>query len=171
MGRGGSQAQRVRKGQRMSGHYGNELVTIQNLQVLYVNERDNTITVMGAIPGKADGVVFIKNSIKRTDVVKPIEFVTKANLEELQQENEALQDKEAVKEANEQIDKEEAAKAEAEKKAKEAAAVAKAEEEKAAAKEQAKLAAEEAKATAGGKDPTKAQTAAPTAEPKKEGGK
>ena len=171
MGRGGSQAQRVRKGQRMSGHYGNETVTIQNLQVLYVNERDNTLTILGAIPGNKDGIVFIKNSVKRTDVLKPIEFITRANLEEVQQENEALQDKEAVKEANAEIDKAEAAKAEAEKKAKEAAAVAKAEAEKAAAKQQAELAKKEAEATAGGKDPTKAQAAAPAAEPKKEGGK
>ncbi len=171
MGRGGSQAQRVRKGQRMSGHYGCELVTIQNLQILYVNERDNTITILGAIPGHADGTVFIKNSVKRTDTVKPVEIITKINMEEIQEENKALTDKEAVKEANAEIDKEEAAKAEAEKKAKEAAAVEKAEEEKAAEKEQAKLAKEEAEATAGGKDPTKAQTATPTVEPKKEGGK
>lgn len=165
MGRGGSQAQRVRKGQRMSGHYGTELVTIQNLLVLYVNERDNTITVMGAIPGASEGVVFIKNAVKKTKVNKPIEFVTQANLEEVKQENAALQDKEAVKEANAEIDKQEAAKAEAEKKAKEAAAVAKAEEEKAAAKAQAEV---QAQAAAAGKDATKAQTATPAAEPKKE---
>ena len=140
MGRGGSQAQRVRKGQRMSGHYGNELVTIQNLQVLYVNERDNTITIMGAIPGNVDGTVFIKNSVKRTKPVAPVEIITKANMDEVQAQNEVLQDKEAVKEANAAIDKQEAAKAEAEKKAKEAAAVAKAEEAKAAEKAAAEAA-------------------------------
>ncbi|MCQ3915324.1 MAG: hypothetical protein MJ195_00825 [Mycoplasmoidaceae bacterium] len=140
MGRGGSQAQRVRKGQRMSGHYGNELVTIQNLQVLYVNERDNTITIMGAIPGNVDGTVFIKNSVKRTKPVTPVEIITKANMDEVQAQNEVLQDKEAVKEANAAIDKQEAAKAEAEKKAKEAAAVAKAEEAKAAEKAAAEAA-------------------------------
>lgn len=150
MGRGGSQAQRVRKGQRMSGHYGNDLVTIQNLLVLYVNERDNTITIMGAIPGNVDGTVFIKNSVKKTKTVTPVEIITKANMDEVQAQNEVLQDKEAVKEANAEIDKQAAAQAEAEKKAKEAAAVAKKEEEKAAAK----AAAEAAKAPA---------------EPKKEG--
>lgn len=135
MGRGGSQAQRVRKGQRMSGHYGNELVTIENLQILYVNERDNTITILGAIPGHVDGTVFIKGSVKKANkLAAPIEIVTKANMEEIQEQNEVLQDKEAVKEQNAAIDKQEAAAAEAEKKAKEAAAVAKAEEEKAAAK-------------------------------------
>lgn len=133
MGRGGSQAQRVRKGQRMSGHYGNELVTIQNLQVLYVNERDNTITVLGAIPGNDQGIVFIKNAVKKAKVVTPAELITKANMDEIQEQNEVLQDKEAVKEANAEIDKQEAAAAEAEKRAKEQAAVAKAEEEKAAA--------------------------------------
>ena len=142
MGRGGSQAQRVRKGQRMSGHYGNDLVTIQNLQVLYVNERDNTITILGAIPGHVDGIVFVKNSIKKTKPVTPVEIVTKANMDEIQEQNEVLQDKEAVKEQNAAIDKQEAAAAEAEKKAKEAAAVAKAEEEKKAAAEAAKAAKE-----------------------------
>jgi len=133
MGRGGSQAQRVRKGQRMSGHYGNELVTIQNLEVVYVNERDNTITIKGAIPGKLNSIVFIKNSVKNTKTVKPFEVITKSSMDEIQIENEALLDKEAVKAQNEAIDKEAAAQAEAEKQAKEAAAVAKAEEEKAAA--------------------------------------
>ena len=142
MGRGGSQAQRVRKGQRMSGHYGNDLVTIQNLQVLYVNERDNTINILGAIPGHADGIVFVKNSVKRTKPVTPVEIITKANMDEIQEQNEVLQDKEAVKEQNAAIDKQEAAAAEAEKKAKEAAAVAKAEEEKKAAAEAAKAAKE-----------------------------
>ena len=113
MGRGGSQAQRVRKGQRMSGHYGCELVTIQNLQVLYVNERDNTITIFGAIPGNVDGTVFIKNSVKRTKAVAPVEIITKANMDDIQAQNEVLQDKEAVKEANAAIDKQEAAQAEA----------------------------------------------------------
>ncbi len=134
MGRGGSQAQRVRKGQRMSGHYGNDLVTTQNLLVLYVNEKDNTMTIYGAIPGRDDGTVFIKNAVKRTQPVTVPEIITRANMDEIQEQNEQLQDKEAVKEANAEIDKQEAAQAEAEKKAKEAAAVAKAEEEKAAAK-------------------------------------
>ena len=44
-GRGGSQAQRVKKGQKMSGHYGCEKVTIQNLLVLAVDKDNNTITI------------------------------------------------------------------------------------------------------------------------------
>ncbi|MCQ2747687.1 MAG: hypothetical protein MJ223_00015 [Mycoplasmoidaceae bacterium] len=134
MGRGGSQAQRVRKGQRMSGHYGCELVTIQNLQVLFVNDADNTMTIFGAIPGPANGVVFIKNSVKRTKPVIPPVIITKENMEAVQEKNEKLQDKEAVKQANEAMDKADAAKAEAEKREKEAAAQAKKEQEKAAAK-------------------------------------
>ena len=134
MGRGGSQAQRVKKGQKMSGHYGNELVTIQNLQVLFVNERDNTITIAGAIPGNVDGTVFIKNSVKKTKTVTPVEIITKENMDEIQEQAEVLLDKEAVKEQNAAIDKQEAAEAEAEKRAKEAAAVAKQEEAKAAEK-------------------------------------
>lgn len=103
-GRGGSQGQRVRKGQKMAGHYGNELVTIQNLQVLYINDRDNTITILGAIPGHVNGIVFIKESVKKPHPVKPVEIITKSNMEEIQDQAEILLNKELMKEQNNAID-------------------------------------------------------------------
>ena len=103
-GRGGSQGQRVRKGQKMSGHYGNELVTMQNLQILYINDRDNTITILGSIPGHVNGTIFVKEAVKKPHPVKPVEIITKSNMEELHEQVETLLNKELVKEQNKAID-------------------------------------------------------------------
>ena len=103
-GRGGSQGQRVRKGQKMSGHYGNELVTMQNLQILYINDRDNTITILGSIPGHVNGTVFVKEAVKKPRPVKPVEIITKSNMEEIHDQVEILLNKELVKEQNKAID-------------------------------------------------------------------
>jgi large subunit ribosomal protein L3 len=42
---------RVFKGMRMSGHMGNERVTVRNLRVLGVDKDDNLLVVEGAVPG------------------------------------------------------------------------------------------------------------------------
>lgn len=42
---------RVLKGKKLSGHMGVETVTIQNLEVIEVNEIENYILVSGNIPG------------------------------------------------------------------------------------------------------------------------
>lgn len=55
---------RVFKNQRMPGHYGNDNVTIQNLQVVGVRPEDNIILVRGAVPGSKGGLVFIRKAIK-----------------------------------------------------------------------------------------------------------
>jgi len=56
---------RVFKGKRMPGHMGSERVTIQNLQVAYVDPDRNLLGVRGAIPGPKGGVVMIKEARKR----------------------------------------------------------------------------------------------------------
>ena len=56
---------RVFKGKRMPGHMGSERVTIQNLQVAYVDADRNLLGVRGAIPGPKGGVVMIKEARKR----------------------------------------------------------------------------------------------------------
>ncbi len=68
-GRGGSQAQRVKKGQKMSGHYGCEKVTIQNLLVLAVDKDNNTITIKGSVPGPINQILKIKNSVKNKKAI------------------------------------------------------------------------------------------------------
>jgi large subunit ribosomal protein L3 len=50
---------RVFKGMRMSGHMGNERVTVRNLRVLGVDREDNLLVVEGAVPGPAGGYLVI----------------------------------------------------------------------------------------------------------------
>mgnify|MGYP002788913367 CR=1 FL=1 len=55
---------RVFKGKRMSGQYGNERVTVQNLEVVEVRPDDNLLLVRGAIPGANGGTVMITRAVK-----------------------------------------------------------------------------------------------------------
>ncbi|MDC4184062.1 50S ribosomal protein L3 [Mycoplasma bradburyae] len=68
-GRGGSQAQRVMKGKKMSGHYGHELVTIQNLSIVGFLPEVNTVMISGAIPGPNYAKVRISTSKKNPNKV------------------------------------------------------------------------------------------------------
>jgi large subunit ribosomal protein L3 len=55
---------RVFKNKHMAGQYGNEQVTIQNLEIARVDEARNLLLIKGGIPGPRGGVVVIKQSIK-----------------------------------------------------------------------------------------------------------
>ena len=55
---------RVFKNKKMAGQYGNEKVTILNLDVAKIDTEKNLIAVKGAIPGARGGIVFIRNSVK-----------------------------------------------------------------------------------------------------------
>lgn len=44
--------QRVIKGKKMPGRMGSERVTVKNLKVVKVDERNNLLAVMGAVPGR-----------------------------------------------------------------------------------------------------------------------
>lgn len=55
---------RIFKNKKMAGQYGNEQVTIQNLDVVRVDAEKNLIAVKGAIPGNRGGIVFIRNTVK-----------------------------------------------------------------------------------------------------------
>jgi large subunit ribosomal protein L3 len=48
----------------MAGHYGHELQTIQNQNVLAVDLANNLLIITGAIPGPTGSVVTIKEAIK-----------------------------------------------------------------------------------------------------------
>ena len=56
----GSDPSRVFKGMRMAGRMGGEQVTVQNLEVLKVDEEKNLIIVKGAIPGPKNSFVIIR---------------------------------------------------------------------------------------------------------------
>ena len=55
---------RVYKNKKMAGQYGNEQVTILNLNVVKVDAEKNLIAVKGAVPGAKGGIVFIRESVK-----------------------------------------------------------------------------------------------------------
>ena len=55
---------RVFKNKEMSGHWGNERVTVQNLTVVKVDKDRNLILVKGAVPGPKGGTVVVKTSSK-----------------------------------------------------------------------------------------------------------
>jgi len=53
---------RTFKGKRMPGRYGNERVTILNLQVVKIDKENNLIAVKGGVPGARGGLVLIKSA-------------------------------------------------------------------------------------------------------------
>ncbi len=55
---------RIFKNKKMAGQWGNEQVTILNLDVVKVDAEKNIIAVKGAIPGARGGIVFIRDSVK-----------------------------------------------------------------------------------------------------------
>ena len=55
---------RVYKNKKMAGQYGNEQVTVQNLNVVKIDAEKNLIAVKGAVPGAKGGIVFIRDSVK-----------------------------------------------------------------------------------------------------------
>ncbi len=59
-----SSPSRIFKNKKMAGQYGNEQVTVQNLNVVRVDVEKNLIAVKGAIPGAKGGIVFIRNTVK-----------------------------------------------------------------------------------------------------------
>lgn len=56
---------RPKKGIKMAGRYGNERVTVRNLDVVRVDAENNVMLVRGAVPGCNGGVVMVKPTTKR----------------------------------------------------------------------------------------------------------
>ena len=59
-----SHMSRVLKNHHMPGHYGNEKVTIQNLEIAKVDKERNLLLVKGAIPGPKGSIVTICSAVK-----------------------------------------------------------------------------------------------------------
>ena len=56
---------RVRKGKKMAGHWGNEQISTQNLEVVDIRAEENLLFVRGAVPGAKQGVVILRPAAKR----------------------------------------------------------------------------------------------------------
>ena len=57
---------RVFKQKRMPGQYGQERVTIQNLEVVKVDAARNALLIKGAIPGPKGSIVTVSDSVKKS---------------------------------------------------------------------------------------------------------
>ena len=55
---------RVFKGKRMSGHMGNARCTVQNLEIVRIDEARNSLLVKGAIPGPKGGRIVVRPAVK-----------------------------------------------------------------------------------------------------------
>lgn len=54
----------VMRGKKMGGHYGDETVTTQNLQIVNILEDENCLMVTGSVPGFTNSFVVVKPAIK-----------------------------------------------------------------------------------------------------------
>ena len=55
---------RVFKNKHLPGHWGNEKVTVQNLEIVRVDTERNVLLVKGAIPGAKGAFVQVRQSVK-----------------------------------------------------------------------------------------------------------
>lgn len=55
---------RVFKNKKMPGQYGNEQVTIQNLEIAKIDKERNLLLIKGAIPGAKGGLVYVSEAVK-----------------------------------------------------------------------------------------------------------
>ena len=99
---------RVLKGKKLSGHMGVDTVTIQNLLVVEVNEKENYILVSGNVPGAKNSLVLIKSAIKNSRkseemdiIVNEEETVVDEVIEEVSETNEEVKAEEETVEETE----------------------------------------------------------------------
>ena len=59
-----SSPSRVFKNKHMPGQFGNERVTVQNLEIVKVDTQRNALLIKGAIPGAVGGIVTVVDSVK-----------------------------------------------------------------------------------------------------------
>lgn len=60
---------RVFKGKKMAGQYGNTRCTVQNLEVIRVDNERNILLLKGAVPGAPGGDVFIYPAVKQAKAI------------------------------------------------------------------------------------------------------
>lgn len=56
---------KVFKGKKMAGQMGNERVTVQNLEVVAIDEEDNLVLVRGSVPGANGAWILIQDAVKK----------------------------------------------------------------------------------------------------------
>lgn len=76
---------RVLKGKKLAGHMGVNTVTVQNLEIIEVNDKENYILVSGNVPGPKKSLVLIRTAVKGGKV-SPKEIVSYEKVEEIVEE-------------------------------------------------------------------------------------
>lgn len=98
---------RVLKGKKLAGHMGVDTVTIQNLEIIEVNEAENYILVSGNVPGAKNSLVLIKSAVKNSRKKDPKEILTYETVvdevEEVAPVTEEAQNAEAVEATTEEV--------------------------------------------------------------------
>ena len=96
----------VLKGKKLPGHMGNQLCTIQNLEVVDVDLENNVILIKGNVPGPKKSLVMIKTSVKKGEKVNETEeLITYVEVEETPVAEEASEEtvEENTEEAREEV--------------------------------------------------------------------
>lgn len=78
---------RIFKSKKMPGHMGHDQRTIQNLEVVLVDDTKNLILVKGSIPGPKNQFVSIKQNVKGMKVKKAAELLNRAPVVEKKTES------------------------------------------------------------------------------------
>lgn len=55
---------RVYKGKRMAGRWGNDRITVQNLEVVEIRPDENLILIRGSVPGATGGLLVLREAAK-----------------------------------------------------------------------------------------------------------
>ncbi len=109
---------RVYKGKKMAGRMGSERVTVKNLSVIDLDEKNQLAAIKGAIPGSLDGLIIIRKTgeggvkVERTESFgdaqeqpSSVEAGEGEQVEKVDQVNQAI--KEEKEEKTENVEKEE----------------------------------------------------------------
>lgn len=111
----------VLKGKKLPGHMGNELTTIQNLEVIQVDLENNVILIKGSIPGPKKSLVMIRTAVKKGDKVQEapvlityevVEEESTESTEEVATEDVTTTDTPNAEESNEEAESSQASEAE-----------------------------------------------------------
>ena len=70
---------KVFKGRKMAGQMGNEIVSVQNLKVFGIDEKENLIFVEGSVPGANGTFVMVSDAIKKEQKDLPTPTNAKAD--------------------------------------------------------------------------------------------
>lgn len=86
----------VLKGKKLPGHMGHKLITVQNLEIVEIDLKNNIILVKGNVPGPKKSLVIIKSAIKHDGKVNAqdelITYIAEEEVSETEAETEVKEE-------------------------------------------------------------------------------